>query len=45
MEQAEAHGKGEPVVCYRSDRKPWVVMIGLDHYMNLLKSWGNNNDS
>ena len=37
IEQAEA--------CYRSDRKPWVVMIGLDHYMNLLKSWGNNNDS
>tara|TARA_R100001510_G_scaffold45260_1_gene41901 strand:- start:82 stop:438 length:357 start_codon:yes stop_codon:yes gene_type:complete len=45
IEQAEAHGKGEPVVCYRSDRKPWVVMIGLDHYMNLLKYWGNNNDS
>ena len=45
IEQAESHGKGEPVVCYRSDRKPWVVMVGLDHYMNLLKSWSNNNDS
>ena len=42
IEQAEAHGKGEPVVCYRSDRKPWIVMIGLDHYTKLLRSWNDN---
>ena len=39
MEQAARHGKGEPVVFFRSDRKPWVVMVGLDHYMELLRNW------
>lgn len=39
LQQATNHGKGEPVVFYRSDRKPWLVMIGLDHYMDLLKNW------
>ena len=42
MEQASSHSKGEPVVCYRSDRKPWLVMIGLDHYAQLLRSWNVN---
>ena len=42
MEQASSHNKGEPVVCYRSDRKPWLVMIGLDHYAQLLRSWNDN---
>jgi len=42
MEQASFHNKGEPVVCYRSDRKPWIVMIGLDHYAQLLRSWNDN---
>tara|TARA_R110002050_G_scaffold18024_1_gene52868 strand:+ start:5093 stop:5440 length:348 start_codon:yes stop_codon:yes gene_type:complete len=39
LQQASNHGKGEPVVFYRSDRKPWVVMVGLDHYMELIKNW------
>lgn len=39
MEQAARHGKGEPVVFFRSDRKPWIVMVGLDHYMELLRNW------
>ena len=39
MEQAARHGKGEHVVFFRSDRKPWVVMVGLDHYMELLRNW------
>jgi len=39
LEQAGAHGKGEPVVFFRSDRNPWVVMVGMDHYMELLKNW------
>jgi hypothetical protein len=43
MEQASSHAKGEPVVFYRSDRKPWVVMVGMEHYMDLLKVWGNEN--
>ncbi len=42
MEQASSHSKGEPVVCYRSDRKPWLVMVGLDHYAQLLRSWNDN---
>ena len=45
IDQATAHGKGEPVVFYRSDRKPWVVMVGLDHYMDLIRAWSNSNDS
>ena len=39
IDQAGNHGKGEPVVFYRSDRQPWIVMIGMDHYMNLLRNW------
>jgi hypothetical protein len=39
IDQAGNHGKGEPVVFYRSDRQPWIVMIGIDHYMNLLRNW------
>jgi len=42
IEQATSQDKGEPVVCYRSDRKPWIVMIGLDHYMKLLRSWNGD---
>ena len=43
MEQASSHAKGEPVVFYRSDRKPWVIMVNMEHYMDLLKVWGNEN--
>ena len=43
MEQASSHAKGEPVVFYRSDRKPWVIMVNMKHYMDLLKVWGNEN--
>ena len=39
MEQASRHSKHEPVVFFRSDRKPWVVMVGLDHYIDLLRNW------
>jgi len=39
MEQASRHSKHEPVVFFRSDRKPWVVMVGLDHYIELLRNW------
>jgi|TARA_R100000234_G_scaffold66134_1_gene40417 hypothetical protein len=41
IDQASSHKGGEPVVFYRSDRKPWVVMIGMEHYMSLLKVWSN----
>ena len=37
MEQASKHGKGEPVVFFRADRKSWITMISLEHYMDLLK--------
>ena len=39
LDQASNHAKGEPVVFYRSDRKPWLVVVGMDHYMELLKNW------
>ena len=39
LEQASNHAKGEPVVFYRSDRKPWLVVVGMDHYMELLRNW------
>tara|TARA_B100001059_G_scaffold55728_1_gene50546 strand:+ start:405 stop:755 length:351 start_codon:yes stop_codon:yes gene_type:complete len=42
IDQASNQNKGEPVVCYRSDRKPWIVMISLDHYMKLLRSWNGD---
>ena len=48
MEQALNHSLnkgGEPVVFFRSDHRPWVVMIGLEHYMDLLKDWKINGDS
>tara|TARA_R100000544_G_C2163769_1_gene28904 strand:- start:24 stop:368 length:345 start_codon:yes stop_codon:yes gene_type:complete len=39
IDQAGNHGKGEPVVFYRSDRQPWIIMVGIDHYMELLRNW------
>lgn len=45
IEQASRHTPHEPVVFFRSDRKPWVVMIGIDHYMELLRSWKSGNKS
>ena len=39
MNQATNHGKGEPVVFYRSDRNPWIVIVEVDHYLDLLKNW------
>tara|TARA_B100000212_G_scaffold318286_1_gene274615 strand:- start:396 stop:764 length:369 start_codon:yes stop_codon:yes gene_type:complete len=45
MEQALNHSlntSGEPVVFFRSDHRPWIVMIGLQHYMDLLKDWNIN---
>ena len=39
MDQAKHHAKnGEnPVVFFRADRKPWLVMIDLDFFMELVK--------
>ena len=42
IEQAVSHGTGEPVVFYRSDHRPWVVMVGLQHYMDLIRDWKIN---
>jgi len=43
MDQAKNHVKqGEdPVVFFRSDRKPWLVVIDLDFFMKLLKGRQN----
>jgi hypothetical protein len=40
IEQAAKHNTGEPVVFFRADRKPWIVMVGVEHYMDLLRVWG-----
>ena len=48
MEQALNHSLnkgGEPVVFFRSDHRPWVVMVGLEHYTDLLKDWKINGDN
>ena len=42
IEQAVSHGTGEPVVFYRSDHRPWIVMVGLQHYMDLIRDWKIN---
>ena len=39
IDQAKRHSKGEPVVFFRADRRDWITMISLDHYMELLKKW------
>tara|TARA_B100000780_G_scaffold153283_1_gene107144 strand:- start:897 stop:1241 length:345 start_codon:yes stop_codon:yes gene_type:complete len=39
IDQASKHAKGEPVVFFRADRQPWIVMISMDHYMELLRNW------
>ena len=44
VEQASKHGEGEPIVFFRADRKPWVVIVGLEHYMDLIKVWGTKNE-
>ena len=42
VEQAVKHNTGEPVVFFRSDRRPWLVIIGMEHYMDLIKVWSEN---
>jgi hypothetical protein len=37
--QARRHGKGEPVLFFRADRSDWIVVVGLEHYMELLRGW------
>lgn len=39
IEQAKRHGKGEPVLFFRADRKDWITMVSLEHYMELLREW------
>jgi len=29
-------------VFFRSDHRPWVVMVGLEHYMDLIRDWKIN---
>lgn len=41
IEQAKHHGKGEPVLFFRADRKEWITMISIEHYMELLRGWKN----
>lgn len=36
-EQAKQDGNYEPVVFLRGDRKPWLTIISMDHYLELLQ--------
>jgi hypothetical protein len=39
LDQAKQHDKGEPVLFFRADRKEWIVMVSIEHYMELLRGW------
>jgi len=39
IDQARKHTPDPPVVFFRADRKPWLVIVELDHYMELLELW------
>lgn len=39
LEQARNHCDDPPVVFFRADRKRWLVIVELEHYMELLKVW------
>jgi hypothetical protein len=38
MQQADNHTSDPPVVFYRSDRNKWLVITGLDHYIEQLRN-------
>lgn len=40
-EQAKQDGQYEPVVFFRADRKDWIVMVSLDHYLDLVRTKAN----
>ena len=35
VEQAKCHGKGEPLVVFKADRKPPMVILSFEHFMEL----------
>lgn len=37
VEQAKQEGKYEPVVFMRADYQNWLVVINMDHYLDLLR--------
>lgn len=39
LEQARNHGVDIPALFFRADRKDWLVVVELKHYLNLLKKW------
>lgn len=40
-DQAKQSDKYEPVVFCRADRKDWLVMISIDHYLDLVRTKAN----
>lgn len=34
-DQAKQDGKYEPVVFFRADRKPWLVVVSMEYYLSL----------
>ena len=40
-EQAKQDGKHTPTVFFRQDRKPWLVCLSLDDYMEMVRKVAN----
>lgn len=45
IDQAERNDGTKPVVFFRGDRKPWLVLLEADYYMELLKNGSTNSES
>ena len=42
VEQAKQEGSYEPVVFLRGDRKPWLCVISMEHYLELCQNQKSN---
>ena len=45
QEQAKQDGYYEPVVFLRGDRKPWLVIVNMDHYLELVECKSQTDNS
>jgi len=45
QDQAKQDGNYEPVVFLRGDRKPWLVVVNIEHYLELVECHSQKNSS
>lgn len=45
LEQAERNDGTRPVAFFRGDRKPWLVLLEADYFMELIKNGRTNSKS